>query len=242
MVGSSRRSASLLRVLLFTFFGILTVFLSGFIYFLSQIEAAERPRTERADAIVVFSGEPKRIEVGSSLLASGRGRHLIIVGQDNADEIAKAREAHQVLFRCCVEIDASSTNTEQDAILAKRLLEKIGARSTILVTSSFHIPRATVELRRQVPRVKIVPFGVADDFYKIRDILISSETASAFLSQYVLYASAGIPGTRNLLNEHRAHGALSAVTKPKNIALVLIILGAMLSAGFAFSRHGDRFR
>jgi uncharacterized SAM-binding protein YcdF (DUF218 family) len=216
--------------------------LLGFIYFIGQVQAADRARPRRADAIVVFSGEPKRVEVSTHLLARGFARHLIIVGQDNGDEIARMRAANKALFACCVKIDQRSVNTAEDAKLAKDLLRKTRVRSLILVTSSFHMPRAKRELTRQVPEMRIFPVGIADDFYRIGDIVKSPEVGSAFLSQYLLYVSSAFPGSRDVWNENSARGILGAVTNLGNIGVAILAVLAAIIAALSFSRHRRRYR
>jgi uncharacterized SAM-binding protein YcdF (DUF218 family) len=217
-------------------------FCLGFVYFLSQVHAAGRARPVKADIIVVFSGEPKRIEIGTNLLARRAAPELIIVGQDNRDDISKMRAANKLLFSCCVRIDQRSVNTSEDARLAKHLLKNSSGQSLILVTSAFHMPRARRELAQQVPEKRIIPYGVADDFYRISDIPRSAAVASAFLSQYVLYVSSGIPGSRTLWDEGNARRILPAITNLRNLALILLATVAATIAALALSRHQHRTR
>jgi hypothetical protein len=104
------------------------------------------------------------------------------------------------------------------------------------------MPRARRELSWQAPDKRIIPYGVADDFYRIDKILKSPEVASAFLSQYVLYISSWVPGSRNFWNTNEARGVLGAVTNIRNLALVLIVVLAAMLGAFALSRHRNRYR
>ena len=237
-----RSAASLARVLVATFAGISIALILNFLYFLIQVETSERAKPIKSDAIVAFSGDPKRIVVASELLVRGFAPQLIIVGQDNADEIARIRSSHKNFFDCCVKVDSRSQNTAQDALLAKNLLRASGARSIILVTSSFHVPRARRELHRQMPEVDIVPLGVSDELYRPADILNSSQVGSAFLSQYALYVSSWIPGDRRVLDKKKAREVVRAVTDLQNIALVFLAMATALLAGYALLRHQNRHR
>lgn len=222
--------------------GLILALISSFSYFLIQIEASERAKPPKSDAIVAFSGDPKRIVVALDLLVKGFASQLIIVGQDNSDKVAEIRSTNGALFDCCVKVDSRSENTAEDAILAKWLLKASGARSIILVTSSFHVPRARREMQMQVPEIDIAPFGVSDDFYRLGDILNSPKVGSAFLSQYALYLSSWIPRSRHVIEKSKAHAILRAVTDLQNIALALVAVGAALLAGYALLRHRNRHR
>jgi hypothetical protein len=102
------------------------------------------------------------------------------------------------------------------------------------------MPRASGELKRKMPEIQIVPYGVTDDFYKLGGILNSREVASAFLAQYGLYLFSWVPGVRDLLDRQKAYEMLRAGTDLKNLAVLLFALGAAMAAVFAFLRHRDR--
>lgn len=222
--------------------GVCFAFFLGFLSFLGQIHAASRSVAVQADAIVVFSGEPRRIRVATNLMRKGFGQHLLIVGQDNRDEIDKMRNANRSLFECCVTIDDRSRNTAEDALLARNLIRKIRSQSLTLVTSSFHMPRAKKELIRLLPEVDIKFYGVYDDFYKLEDILFDTKIASAFLTQYILFVASSIPDSRHLLEEKSARKTLQAISSWENLMLVILATAALIVAAFAFSKHRRRHR
>ena len=230
---------SLARLFMIAFGGLIATFFFGFGYFVHQVQAANNARAVRADAIVVFSGEPKRIGVAVTLLARGYAHQLFIVGQDNGREIAQWQLYNKALFQCCVKINQSSVNTAEDARLANRLLKSYHVQSLILVTSSFHMPRAIKELSREIPQTRIIPFGVTDDFYRTSDIPKSPEVASAFLAQYVLYIISCIPGNRLLWEGSGARGLLASVTNLRHLAVFMLAVLFTTVAVFAFARHRD---
>lgn len=234
------KKADLVRATIVVIAAILLILFAGFILFLYQVQQADNARPVRADAIVVFSGEPKRVEVGTRLLARGFAPLLVIVGQDNADEIAIMRAQNPRAFSCCVKVDQRSTNTAEDAERAKELLAASSARHLILVTSSFHMPRARLELNRQLRAFRIIPIGVSDSFYNVEGITTSRKVASAFLFQYALYVISWIPGSRYFWNENDARWTIGIITNVRNIALILLAMSSAIVGAFALRRHRDR--
>lgn len=221
--------------MIFTFFG-------GFVIFLGEVHTASRSVPVRADTIVVFSGDPRRIRAATKLLKEGFGNNLLIVGQDNTEEISKIRLENRSLFICCVTVDNKSRNTAEDAMLASNIIQQKGWKSVLLVTSFFHVPRAKEELSTILPETNIETYGINDEFYKIEDIIFDTKVCSAFLSQYILYVASTLPGSRNILDETSARRSLRAISKWENILLVIIAVSAIIVAAFALSRQKVRRR
>ena len=70
-------------------------------------------------------------------------------------------------FACCVDLDHLALNTIGNAIETKRWAREQRAKSLIVVTSDFHMPRALAEIAHQLPDVALVPFPVVSD--RVRD-------------------------------------------------------------------------
>src|SRR5207247_6863687 len=118
-----------------------------------------------ADGIVASSGGASRIADAIELLASGRGKRLLISGAyraTNSKEISRLNPDFERWVRCCVDFDRS-LNTLGNALETKRWAESRGFRSLIVVTSNYHMPRALAELAHQLPDVALVPFPVVTD-------------------------------------------------------------------------------
>jgi uncharacterized SAM-binding protein YcdF (DUF218 family) len=204
--------------------------------FLNEIRASARFPLAPANAIVVFSGEPRRIRTAVNFLKKGLGQQLFIVGQDNTDEIEIARRENRSLFKCCVEIDNRSKNTFEDAFLARKLLLKKRSKSLILVTSSFHVPRAKKELRRLLPDMQINSYGVADDSLKVKNIFSDPNMGPVFLAQYLKFIAVSLPH-RRLFSEARERRILQFTSDGKSLILLIVAIGAFMFAAFAFSKH-----
>lgn len=112
-----------------------------------------RPSTgvpERADAVVVLSGTwETRVEEGLRLLRSGVVPTLVFVGRVDSPAAARvcqkeaSLEADDVI--CLM---PEPDNTRKEVRAAAQLAERRGWRSLILVTSTHHVSRAGLLLRR----------------------------------------------------------------------------------------------
>lgn len=137
----------------------------GFVWFIWHVPAEEVPLERDADGIVALTGGASRITDAIELLASGRGKRLLISGANratNSNEISRLNPEFEPWVRCCVDFDRS-LNTLGNAVETKRWAERRGFRSLIIVTSNYHMPRALAEIAHQLPDVVLVPFPVVTD-------------------------------------------------------------------------------
>jgi uncharacterized SAM-binding protein YcdF (DUF218 family) len=180
----------------------------GFLWFIWRVPADEIPLNRNADGIVALTGGASRIADAIELLASGRGKRLLISGANratNSNEISRLNPEFERWVRCCVDIDRS-LNTLGNAIETRHWAESRGFRSLIVVTSNYHMPRALAEIAHQLPGVALVPFPVVTDRQRADPWWTGGATARLMLSEYVKYifarlrmglnpsASAGEPG------------------------------------------------
>ena len=70
---------------------------------------------------------------------------------------------HQEWFGCCIDLDYSAINTIGNAIETRRWALKRGFRSLVVVTSSYHMPRAMLEIGHRLPGVTLIPFPVVTE-------------------------------------------------------------------------------
>jgi uncharacterized SAM-binding protein YcdF (DUF218 family) len=213
---------------------------AGFSLFLADVQRSTGNKPEKADVIVTFSGDPRRIQVAVKLLKNGLGRQLIIVGQDNQQEVELLRKGNHSLFACCVKVDHSSTNTAQDAELASKLIDRPTINSILLVTSSFHLPRASNELKHVLPDTRIVGHGIADEFYQPARLFADPDVASAFVRQYLMYIGSLIAVDRRAGNRPGATGALRFFSNVTNLAVFAIVVLTSLFLLFAAFKHRQR--
>ena len=165
------------------------VLAAGFLWFISCVPADEIVLDRNADGIVVLTGGASRINDAIELLAAGRGRRLLISGANRTtDSVAISRLNPEFArwVRCCVDFDRS-LNTLGNAIETRHWAESRGFRSLIVVTSSYHMPRAMSEIAHQLPHVALVAFPVVSDRLKTEPWWANGVTTKLLVSEYLKY-------------------------------------------------------
>jgi uncharacterized SAM-binding protein YcdF (DUF218 family) len=162
----------------------------GFLVFLWLLPSEEVVLDHSADGIVVLTGGTSRVTDALELLAAGRGKRLLITGVN--PDTTTADIAHQVagydkLLACCVDLDYSAINTLGNAVETRRWVLDRGFHSLIVVTSSYHMPRALAEIAHQLPNAKLVPFPVVPDRLRAEPWWSSGATTRLVLSEYFKY-------------------------------------------------------
>jgi uncharacterized SAM-binding protein YcdF (DUF218 family) len=180
----------------------------GFVWFIWHVPAEEVPLERDADGIVALTGGASRITDAIELLASGRGKRLLISGANratNSNEISRLNPEFERWVRCCVDFDRS-LNTLGNAVETKRWAERRGFRSLIIVTSNYHMPRALAEVAHQLPDVVLVPFPVVTDRQRTERWWGHWVTTRRMFIEYVKYVFAKV---RMALNPDAGNGRTS---------------------------------
>src|SRR3954469_13424758 len=95
-------------------FFVAVAFPLGFAWFVWQVPGQEVPLSRSADGIVVLTGGSSRVNDAFELLASHKGKRLLITGvypATNSFEISRVLPEYQKLFTCCVDLDRTAVNT-----------------------------------------------------------------------------------------------------------------------------------
>ena len=182
---------------------------AGFALFLWRLPTDEIVLHRDADGIVVLTGGASRISDAIELLAAGRGKRLLISGLNRATtsgEISRLNPDYGGMLNCCVDFDRS-LNTLGNAIETKHWAESRGFRSLIVVTSSYHMPRAIAEIAHQLPDVALLPFPVVADKLHAEPWWTHGTTMKLMLSEYLKYVVARM---RIRLDPAPAAGAAAA--------------------------------
>ena len=164
----------------------------GFLWFIWRVPPDEVALDRDADGIVALTGGASRIPDAIELLASGRGKRLLISGVNRATsskEISRLNPEFERWVRCCVDFDRS-LNTLGNAVETRRWVESRGFRSLIVVTSNYHMPRALAEIGHQLPGVALVPFPVVTDRQRAVPWWAGAATARLMLTEYLKYVFA----------------------------------------------------
>src|SRR5580658_9617318 len=162
----------------------------GFTCFVWLLPSEEVVLDRNADGIVVLTGGTSRVTDALELLASGRGKRLLITGVNagtTTGDIAREVVNYTAMLSCCVDLDYSALNTYGNAVQARRWALAHGFHSLIVVTSAYHMPRALAELAHQLPDAALIPFPVVSDRLRIEPWWSSGATTRLVLSEYLKY-------------------------------------------------------
>ena len=190
-----RVAGKLVRAVAWIVFLAVAAFGLGFVWFALQIPTSEVKLTRNADGIVVLTGGSSRVNDAFELLASKRGRRLLISGVypgTNRGEISRVLPEYQRLFACCVDLDRTAVNTLGNAIGTRHWAQAQGFQSLIVVTSAYHMPRALAELAHQLPGVEFVPYPVVSERIRAEPWWSHVTTAKLLFSEYVKYLVAAV--------------------------------------------------
>jgi uncharacterized SAM-binding protein YcdF (DUF218 family) len=115
------------------------VYISGFAFFLKMTDSD--PALEKADLIVVFTGEHGRVEQAFRLAGEGYGSRLVVSSAPSGRvRYYLAKRGGGSNFKTIIE-DESRT-TFENALYTRKIITRHGIRSVILVTSWDHMPRS----------------------------------------------------------------------------------------------------
>jgi uncharacterized SAM-binding protein YcdF (DUF218 family) len=91
------------------------------------------------------------------------------------------------LFDCCIDIDRSAINTIGNAVETRRWARERGFHSLIIVTSSYHMPRALAEISHQLPDATLLPFPVTTERQRAEPWWSNAGSARMLVSEYLKY-------------------------------------------------------
>ena len=164
--------------------------LIGFAAFAWHLPSRQIALERDADGIVVLTGGTARIADALELLATGRGKRLLITGVNAGTTIADIVHKNPKYRRqlgCCVDLDYSAMNTYGNAVQARLWATAHGFHSLIVVTSAYHMPRALAELRHQLPDAALTAYPVLSERLRIEPWWSSGATTRLVVSEYVKY-------------------------------------------------------
>jgi uncharacterized SAM-binding protein YcdF (DUF218 family) len=169
---------------------VVLVLAAGFFWFVGRVPEEEVVLDRNADGIVVLTGGAARINDAIELLASGRGKRLLISGvhpTTRSIELARLVPEYKRMFSCCIDLGHSAINTIGNAVETRHWVRDRGFHSLVVVTSSYHMPRAMAELAHQLPDVTLIPFPVVPEKRRGEPWWSSAATTRLMVTEYLKY-------------------------------------------------------
>ena len=147
------------------FMAILTllIFTAGFVIFAHKVDTLRPPQNiAKADGIVVWTGKGGgRLEAGAELLRRNKGERLLISGVNEKTSLEAIKELvtlPNARAECCIDLDYKAEDTIGNARETASWAKALGYEHIILVTSSYHMPRAEIEIGAAAGRIKITAY------------------------------------------------------------------------------------
>ncbi len=152
----------MIRRLLWLAGGVALAWCAGFMWFLAQTTLPPTPPSH-ADGIVVFTGGADRVGMGLRLLRDGNARQLLVSGVGREvvlRDLAALSGIDTAPMANTITLGRLASSTHGNAQETQEWATRLHIGSLIVVTASYHMPRALAELRRSLPDVVLIPYAV----------------------------------------------------------------------------------
>jgi len=168
---------------------------AGLFVFADMMPRTVVDSTSPTDAIVVLTGGSQRLTSAFALMAEHRARWLFVSGVNRETELARLPGAAVISaadLACCVVIGHEADDTIGNAAETAAFARSHGITSLRLVTASYHMPRALLELRRALPDTRIIEHPVFPTGFRQDDWWRWPGSASLVVLEYNKYVAARV--------------------------------------------------
>lgn len=159
----------MIRFLLKTFIALLIIVGVGWCYglyrFLENISYSSISN-DKAEAIVIFTGERGRISQGLNLLKIYPNTPILISGVGHDMPMLPMAKKLQKDIVGDITLGRDARNTLGNAEETKKWVQDRGIKSVRLVTSHYHMPRSLLLLQRAMPELIIIPHPIISDNFQ----------------------------------------------------------------------------
>jgi uncharacterized SAM-binding protein YcdF (DUF218 family) len=198
-----RRRLTACGIALLGVIAVLAISLARFMHLMNEPEQLP----QHTDGIVALTGGPERVETALRLLAAGRADRLLLSGIGGGaelPELARLADVDPRPLAARVTIDRHATTTRGNALETAAWARQNDIHSLLVVTASYHMPRAITELSRALPEATLYPIDV---------VAYGRESTAArfrFMAQEYVKFLASVVGVTTILPNRElpsAHGS-----------------------------------
>jgi uncharacterized SAM-binding protein YcdF (DUF218 family) len=165
---ASRRLHRLLLILKYALFclvfsatGIVAAY--GVLLAIAEPALSVPTRVEHADLIIVLGGDASpRAAVAAALFKSGQASWILISGDGDCQDIRRILISDAVPA-AAIGVECTSRSTMENAEYSAAILQRMGVRRALLVTSWYHVRRALGSFRKAAPTVEFLPVSARED-------------------------------------------------------------------------------
>lgn len=130
------------------------------------------PPEQKADGVVILTGGAERVDTGFGYIQAGKAPRVLVSGVHKDVTIADLLRLHHAPKSLADKIDLGfgAIDTAGNAQETAKWVKTQDAKTLIIVTSNYHMPRAILHLRAILPRgVKLYPSSVTPDMLQKPD-------------------------------------------------------------------------
>lgn len=174
---------------------LIALYFVGLFEFTGLMPRAVADPTSETDAIVVLTGGSQRLTSAFELMAAHRARWLFVSGVNRETDLARLPGAAALgadELACCVVLGHDADDTIGNAAETAAFVRGHAIASLRLVTSSYHMPRALLELKRALPGMRIVAHPVFPTGFRQDDWWRWPGSASLVVLEYNKYLAARV--------------------------------------------------
>jgi uncharacterized SAM-binding protein YcdF (DUF218 family) len=133
---------------------------AGFLWFVQIAARRVEPPPPHADGIVALTGGAGRVELALHLLAENHADRLLLSGIGGGTELAtlgRRAGVDTAALAARITLGREAASTLGNAAETANWVAQNRIGSLIVVTASWHMPRAMAELHRALPDVRLFP-------------------------------------------------------------------------------------
>jgi uncharacterized SAM-binding protein YcdF (DUF218 family) len=164
----------------------------GFPFFVWSL-ARDPVEPQKADGIVVLTGGEDRLPAAVKLLQAHKGTRLLISGvhhETTREQLLERVGGDAASLSPDVDLGRSAGNTIGNADETAAWATENKYDAIIVVTASYHMPRALLELEAASPEVRFVAYPVFPEKVKMAQWWSDPQTTGVLIAEYGKYLAA----------------------------------------------------